>query len=1264
MFFIDADSAPSPLVSGLEPLGKSLVYSASDLVLSAQCQFAALYALDQALGRVPRLERIEDPQLRRAAALGEAHEQRVLDDFLQTYGSWDPASGRGVYQVEPPPTYTRQALEEKRVETLEALRAGADVVFQASFFDGSFHGRADFLVKQSDGSYRVVDTKLARTARVPALLQVAAYADQLHRESIPCDPYVSLILGNDIESLHELATLAPVFEQKRQRLVELLTAHREPGAAPVSWFVEAGSPEITRCGRCDTCQVMVREHRDMLLTAGMTSRSRQAIYERCGVQSIDELASLAGQPQLPGLVRRYAEQAALQTGVSEPDGAVVVEKEGQEHTVSYKLLPRHSLRMLPRASAGDLFISLRCDPLWRDEKAAHPSLAWGLTYLLGAVHLAEQPGEEPLFSQFWASDRVAEGRLLADFLGMLHHQRQLNPGLRVYYFGASVVAALQQLASVHGVGEAYLTDMQREGVFIDLSEVLRRSMRLSEGTRALTAIEPLYAQGLEPDLDIPVTAFADVAEAEKEGRAEQAEAMRSALARSLYRTGLSLSQLRAWLLGLAGRSVDDELVQPAPLADLNELLVQAGRAEDETDTERVLRRFVEALDAGGELEPQKQAVAMVATATGYHRRERRQFWWDHFNRLTAPREDWEDARDVVLLGRLQVVADWHRPERARSTVRLLSGVARVAPGSSVKVGDSNLFAMYARPFPPFLEREARQQALTYAALHEGVLPVEAERAGAFNTEIVELEEIPEHEAGQPNLVRITVRESLKASDGEPAEPYSHLPMALTPGQPIPTQAQEQALLELAARTARVLPELPASAGTDMIRRVPPRLVGGGVLPRPQDFVETHGSLATVQAIYQAVSQLDRSYVAVQGPPGSGKTFVGSHVIGRLVAAGWKVGIVAQSHAVVENMLLGCISNDRVDPDQIAKGAGKSQTPNFPWREVRNPDVSRFMDEPGGRIFGGTAWDFASDRKFRFEGLDLLVIDEAGQYSLANTLAVARSAKNLLLLGDPAQLPQVTQGTHPYPVDESALGWLSAGRTVLPEEFGYFLDVTWRMHPALCAPVSDLSYEGRLASAPSGTERHLEGWDPGVYLRTIEHRGNSTASVEEADEIVALARGFLGHMWTPHLAAPEQAAPLAPSDIIVVAAYNAQVNTIRAALLEAELADADGGGVRVGTVDKFQGQEAPVVLVSMAASSAGDSPRGTDFLLSPNRLNVALSRGMWAAVVVCSTRFTDFLPTSPEALALLGAFIRLERAALPFPDEGEAGVRPDTPTVRS
>lgn len=457
-------------------------------------------------------------------------------------------------------------------------------------------------------------------------------------------------------------------------------------------------------------------------------------------------------------------------------------------------------------------------------------------------------------------------------------------------------------------------------------------------------------------------------------------------------------------------------------------------------------------------------------------------------------------------------------------------------------------------------------------------------------------------------------------------------------------------MELAARTAQCLPELPQTAGTDLLLRVAPRLKDAtgnskGGLPRAADFAQSHGSMATVEAIYSAVSSLDRSFVAVQGPPGSGKTFVGSHVIGQLVRSGWKVGIVAQSHAVVENMLAGCIKNGGVDPQQVAKVAGKSQMPDFPWQEVENRDVQQFMNAAGGRIFGGTAWDFASDRKFRAESLDLLVIDEAGQYSLANTLAVARSAKNLLLLGDPAQLPQVTQGAHPYPVDESALGWLSSGRTVLPEQFGYFLDVSWRMHPALCAPVSQLSYEGRLGAAAAGSERHLDGWAPGVYVSEIPHTGNSTFSHEEAAEVVRLAQLFIGHLWTP--GAGQASRPLAADDLIVVAAYNAQVEVIQEALLTAGLSG-DDGGVRVGTVDKFQGQEAPVVLVSMAASSAGDSPRGTDFLLSSNRLNVALSRGMWAAVIIKSERFTHFLPGTPEALMLLGGFTRLTRQAQQVP----------------
>jgi uncharacterized protein len=235
----------------------------------------------------------------------------------------------------------------------------------------------------------------------------------------------------------------------------------------------------------------------------------------------------------------------------------------------------------------------------------------------------------------------------------------------------------------------------------------------------------------------------------------------------------------------------------------------------------------------------------------------------------------------------------------------------------------------------------------------------------------------------------------------------------------------------------------------------------------------------------------------------------------------------------------------------------------------------------------------------------------------------------LLLGDPQQLPQVSQGTHPEPVDVSALGWLSEGHDVLPPEFGYFLATSWRMHPAVCAPVSELSYEGRLVS--HGSDRRLDGVEPGLHPVPVLHAERSTSSPEEAAAVVATVASLLGRLWWTGGVGRE----LGQNDVIVVAPYNAQVELLRAALAEAGYDD-----IPVGTVDKFQGREAAIAIVSLAASSAEDVPRGLEFLLMANRLNVAISRAQWAAYLVYSPALTDSLPGSEEALAQLSAFIRL------------------------
>jgi len=529
---------------------------------------------------------------------------------------------------------------------------------------------------------------------------------------------------------------------------------------------------------------------------------------------------------------------------------------------------------------------------------------------------------------------------------------------------------------------------------------------------------------------------------------------------------------------------------------------------------------------------------------------------------------------VLVVDTAVVTRDWSRVGKARTSSRDLEITGTPAPGSSF---GSELFLVYDEPFPP--NSDNLEPGSRYAHNRTVLTAIDD---GTY-----------------------AVTERLKTGDDE----HDELPIAFAPSAPPRAGVLVDAIHEWGERVLNSWPEMLPDAALDVLRRVPPR---GGI-------VTAH---TTIENITQTLLGLDHSYVAVQGPPGTGKTYTGSKVIVDLVRNhGWKVGVVAQSHAAVENMLQGIIDAG-LEPGLVGKKARDD-------REVAwSTDVEAVMASEGF-VVGGTAWTFANRTRMPLHALDLLVVDEAGQYSLANTIAAAGAAERLLLLGDPQQLPQVSQGQHPEPVDVSALGWLSAGHDVLPAEFGYFLDTSWRMHPAVCAPVSRMSYEGKLTSHPS--DRYLDGVEPGLHPQPVEHSGNSTSSPEEADAVVALVRRHLGARWS----AGGSARPLGQRDIIVVAPYNAQVELLREALGTAGFEE-----VPVGTVDKFQGQEAAVAIVSLAASSAFEVPRGLEFLLLANRLNVAISRAQWAAYLVYSPALTEYLPTTVAGLAQLSAFIEL------------------------
>ncbi|MCV7229846.1 TM0106 family RecB-like putative nuclease [Mycolicibacterium komossense] len=1138
----------------------NVIYSASDLAAAARCEYALLRAFDAKLGRGPAAS-AEDELLTRTAALGDEHESRALADLHAQLGGDITTIGR--------PPYTDAGLSAAAQQTMRAVRDGAPAIYQAAMFDGRFAGFADFLILE-DGRYRVVDTKLARSAKVEALLQLAAYAQALTEAGIPVAADAELIFGNGTVARYRLDELIPAYLPRRAALQRLLDEHHA-GKAAVRWEDEG----VRACFRCPECTANVREHDDLVLVAGMRVTQRARLID-AGITTVHELADYSGgvAELSTRTVTALSAQARLQVADRE-DGKP-----------PYEVIAPQPLMVLPEPNKGDLFFDFEGDPLWTLD-----GREWGLEYLWGVLALtgnAGSPAATDEFHPFWAHDRASERQALADFLNMVRKRLKRYPGMHVYHYAAYEKSTLLRLAGRYGVGEKDVDDMLRNGTLVDLYPLVRKSIRVGAPNYSIKSLEPLYMgnelrSGEVTTATDSITQYARYCALRDGGELDEAADVLKEIEDYNRYDCRSTRRLRDWLMA---RAIECGVPPRGPQ------VLRAGTGDEVADTsdqlDRTLLKF--AGDGVEQRTAEQSAVALIAAARGFHKREDKPFWWSHFDRINNPVDEWADNSDVFIAERAEVINDWHQPPRARKLQRHVRLTGELANGDLSR----EMYALYDPPAPAVLAEDPDRRA--------------------FGSVTVSDYDNPE----APTEIVIVEKQSAEGV-------FDQLPFALTPGPPINTRPLQESIADTAAAVATELPKLPVDAVTDILLRRPPRLTTPGPLPRS-------GVVAT--DITEALLALDSSYVAVHGPPGTGKTFTSAKVIEKLVNEHhWRIGVVAQSHAVVENLFCDVLKAG-VDGQRIAK---KLNTVNAGWTDVDNAGFAGFITDHDGCVVGGTGWDFANANKIPRLALDLLVIEEAGQYSLANTIAVAPAARNLLLLGDPQQLPQVSQGTHPEPVDTSALGWLVDGAHTLPPQLGYFLERSYRMHPAVCAAVSRLSYDNRLLSHEEVTAaRRVHGYPAGVHVMTVPHNGNSTDSPEEAGAIVTEIERLLRLDWTDENGTRR----LDASDVMVVTPYNAQVVTLRQHLDAAGLA-----AVAAGTVDKFQGQQASVVFISMTASSADDVPRGISFLLNRNRLNVAASRAKYAAVIVRSPLLTEYLPSTPNGLIDLGAFLSLSDTAM-------------------
>jgi hypothetical protein len=433
---------------------------------------------------------------------------------------------------------------------------------------------------------------------------------------------------------------------------------------------------------------------------------------------------------------------------------------------------------------------------------------------------------------------------------------------------------------------------------------------------------------------------------------------------------------------------------------------------------------------------------------------------------------------------------------------------------------------------------------------------------------------------------------------------------------------------LDAATASNVPRV----GLALLRNVPPI------------FADGHGPTDTtfsddLASILGWAPHLQHSVVAIRGPPGTGKTYTGAHIALELARQGKRVGITAMSHSAINNLLRevikvfseagepGRLQAIRKGPDKVVSGLDlvAFTTANPPCANVAY------------NVVAGTSWLFAGN-DMRDSPVDVLLTDEAGQLALADALAASMSTNSLLLLGDPAQLAQVSQAIHPGGAGASVLEHV-LGDAVIPDDRGVFLAATRRMHPDVCRFISEQIYEGRLVSHETCAAQTTD-FGTGLRWLRAQHKGCSMSSTEEAMLVRDAIAEQIGHSWTDNGGTSHR---LTAADHMVVAPYNDQVAELRKALDS----DERTRGVRAGTVDKFQGQEAPVVFFTMTTSADVDMPRGADFLFSRNRLNVAISRARCLAYLVCTDELLNTRARDVREMKLISTLCAFVEQATPI-----------------
>lgn len=1166
--------------------------SASDLSNHLACRHVTTLDLEVARGlrtapdwAAPDLKVIQELGLRHEAAyLGHLREQGLR---VENLGSIEHKN-------------------EKRLleETLALMERGVDVIAQGALRDGEWFGRPDVLrrVAREGGkwewSYEVADTKLARETKATTILQLSLYSELLGKAQGIVPEFLWVVppgMGVAGEK-YRVGEYAAYYRYVKERLV------RAVGNGVSSLEEVASDERRVASGKSAADQYALEFER--------RTEARWETYpepvEHCSVcrwfrecdgrrRADDHLSLVAGirrqqrdqfEEWDAGTMAKLAElpiplkerpKHGARVGYERAREQARVQVEGRtgKKLVHEPLLP----------VAEGMGLCQLPEPAVGDvflDLEGDPFVGeQGLQYLFGFAF--RDAAGEWRYEKKWALNREEEKAGFEWVVDEIMRRRAADAKMHVYHFGGYEPGALKRLMGMYATREDEIDRMLRAGMLVDLHQAFKQSTRASVEEYSLKKIEAFYGFARAMPLDLSRAAMRFVEHRLELGRLDEAEEIpekyREALEGYNGEDCVSTGELRDWLeerrAELVARGIEVPRL-PAKSGDPSEKL------EEKLERAAALTGL---LSAGIPVDPEERtdeqaAQWLLAQLLSWHRREDKRAWQDGYRYAEMNNEDLLDER-VGL-----------------TKMSFLEHVELVGRGRQVPTDRYS--------FEPQAASNVRAEKEVYFG---------DEKFG----EVVRID----HAKGV-----VDIKKTKKTADVHPPTVYMW-------DAPLNSDAQAGSLYRIGAWVAENGIDAAGRyrAGRDLLLRRPPRLTGS-------EKLEQLASETAVNTANRIAVALDDSAFAIQGPPGSGKTYTGARMICELVKRGKKIGVTALSHKVIRKLLddvAAAAEEKNIEGVRCLHRENEGEpSDGVAVAKDKNEEAWDALKSGAANVVGGTSWLWSPEKAF--EIVDVLFIDEAGQMSLADVLAVSQAAKKLVLLGDPQQLERPTKGSHPDGAEKSALEHLLNGRKTMAADMGFLLPESWRLHPKICKFTSACFYDEKLSSHALARSRVIEGheWidEAGLWFVPAEHEGNRNSSAEEVELVARIVAGLLRPGVNYFYSAGNKRA-LKEDEILIVAPYNAQVADLKTRLPR----------MRIGTVDKFQGQEAPVVIYSLTTSSPEEAPRGMEFLYSLNRLNVATSRAKTAVIVVGSPRLFEPECRTPRQMQLANALCAYREMAV-------------------